>query len=425
MKKFKPIEKQILLIFIITIISGALRKWVFTSGITGDIILFLQLLLPFLSSIYYNGVTILLKENIFKFYFLFLIILAFNPLNLTIFHGIFGIILHLGFWWLLGYYYVNRLIIDIRPIIPLVILFCTIEIVLGFIQYQLPADHILNKYAAINQLGENQTVALVGSSVRITGTFSYISGYTAFLIFAIFFIWALIRADYNYRIISFLLSGTLIAALMTGSRSCVFLTAIFLLLIIFSEFTIETIKNFLKSLLFPFLLLIMLFLAKGSVGIEKILDNAYSNFDERRTVNAQSGEQNQRILGDIQELFVDYRGNYPFFGVGLGSTYQGATSVFGISDYVKEYGYYENELPRIVLEGGFFLLFVRIGLFIWLLSWLEFNSLSKIILFIVFIYSIPIVFNIYNSIFLALGIIFLDNISIHRRLVGIIKYNNI
>jgi hypothetical protein len=417
MNKFKPIEKHILLIFIITIISGAIRKWVFTSGSAGNIILFLQLILPFLFSISYQGLILFRKENIFKFYFLFLLFSAFNPLNLTIFHGILGILMHLGFWWLLGYYYVNRIFIDIRPLIPWVILFCTVEIVLGFVQYQLPADHILNKYAAITQLGENQTVALVGSSVRITGTFSYISGYTAFLIFAIFFTWALIRANYNKRIISFLLSGILISSLMTGSRSCVFLTAIFLFLIISSEFTLDTIKNFLKSMLFPFLLLMMLILAKGSDGVEKILDTAYSNFDERRVINAQSGEQNQRIFGDIQELFVDYRGNYPFFGVGLGSTYQGATSNFGISDYVKEYGYYENELPRIVLEGGFFLLFVRIGLFVWLLWWLEFNILSKIILFVIFMYSIPIVFNIYNSIFLALGLIFCDNISLHKRLV--------
>jgi hypothetical protein len=296
-----------------------------------------------------------------------------------------------------------------------VILFCTIEIVLGFVQYQLPADHILNKYAAINQLGENQTVALVGSSVRITGTFSYISGYTAFLIFVIFFIWTLIRANYNKRIISFLLSGTLFATLMTGSRSSVFFILIILFLIFYSEFTIETINSFLKSLIFPFLFLIMFLLAKGSVGIENIVGNAFSNFEERRISNAQTGEQSRRITWDLNELFFESRFKYPLFGVGLGSTYQGATSVFGTSDYVKEYGYYENELPRIVLEGGFFLLIIRIGLFIWLFSWLELNNLSKIVCFFVFIYAIPIVFNIYNSIFLAFGLIFLDNISISKK----------
>jgi hypothetical protein len=312
---------------------------------------------------------------------------------------------------------VNRLFIDIRPLIPWVILFCIIEIVLGFVQYLLPPDHILNKYAAIDQLGESQIVALVGSSARITGTFSYISGYTAFLIFAIFFVWALIRANYNKLIISFLLSGTLIANLMTGSRSSVFLVCLFLFLIIFSEFTIETINSFLKSLLLPFLLFLMLFLTKGSVGIEKIIQNAYYNFDERRAINAQTGEQSRRITWDLEELFVNSRFKHPFFGVGLGATYQGATSVFGTSDYVKEYGYYENDLPRIVLEGGFFLLIIRIGLYLWLFSWLEFNRLSKFILFIVFIYSIPIVFNIYNSLFLALGLIFIDNISLQKRII--------
>ncbi len=420
MKNFGIFEKQILYIFIYTLISGALRKWVFTSGITGNIILFFQILLPFIFSIKHQGLNLLRYQNIIKFYFFVLLISAFNPLNLTIFHGFFGIILHLGFWWLLFYYFVNRHFINITTLIPLLILFCTIEIVLGFIQYQLPSDHILNKYAAINLLGENQSVAMVGNSVRITGTFSYISGYNAFLIFAMFFNWGLIRAKYNKLVISFLLSGTIIATLMSGSRSSALLTSIFLFMII-SEFTIKTGKEFFKSLVFPFIFLF--FLARGSFGLEDIIDKAYFNFDERRTINAKNGEQNQRISSDIQELFIDYRGKYPIFGVGLGSTYQGSTAIFGVSEYVNEYGYYENELPRIVLEGGFFLLFVRIFLFIWILSWLDLNKLSKIISFIVFIFGIPIVFNIYNSIFFALGLIFLDNITVHKILAESIQKN--
>jgi len=235
------------------------------------------------------------------------------------------------------------------------------------------------------------------------------------LIFTMFFIWTLIRLDYYKRTISFLLTGTIFTALMSGSRNSVFFTAIFLFLIVISEFTGKSLLEFSKSLLMPFILLSLLFLSKGSIGLEKIMINAYSNFDERRTVNAQSGEQNQRVFGDLQDL-LNYRGKYPLGGVGLGATYQGATSVFGVSDYVKEYGYYENELPRIVLEGGFFLLIFRIGLVIWLLSWLELNKISKIVFFIVFIYGTSTVFNIYNAIFLALGLIFLDNISLQKRL---------
>jgi hypothetical protein len=345
----------------------------------------------------------------------FLFISALNPLNLTILHGLLGLMLHLGFWWLIAYYYENRQFIDIRPLIKWMVLFCTIEIVLGFIQYQLPPDHILNKYAAIDQLGQDQAIATVGNSVRITGTFSYISGYSSFLIFANFFLWTLIRLNYNKKVVAFLFSGILLVNLMTGSRGAVLLAILIYSLIIFSEFNRETRTGFLRSLFFPIIGLALLLSINGTYGFVNKIEKAYLNFDERRTTNAQSGEQNQRISSDFNELFFDYRGKYPLFGVGLGATYQGATTLFGTSDYVKEYGYYEGELPRIVLEAGFIILLFRILLFLWLFSWLELNKLSKFVCFISFAYGIGIVFNIYNAIFLALGLIFLDNAGLQNK----------
>ena len=409
-------NKILFRVALLTILSGALRKWVFTSGGVGNILFLFQLLLPFFFILKKGDLSLSVKHNILKFYFLYLLFSAFNPLNLTLFHGFIGIILYSGFWWIMSVYYNNRNFIDIRPLVPWMIFFCFFEIALGFVQYQLPSDHFLNKYAAIEQLGSNQAIAMVGNSVRITGTFSYISGYTSFLIFVVFFIWALIRLDYNKRIIAFLLGGVIITSLMSGSRSSTLIITIIIFLIFISEFTLETLIDFLRPLIIPFVLFSLFFLSKASLGTEKIIENAYSNFDERRRLNAQSGEQNKRLVGDLEELFIDYRGKYPFFGVGLGSTYQGSTSVFGTSDYVKEYGYYEGELPRVVLEAGFIMLIFRILLFIWLLRWLEMNWQSKIICFFVFSYGLGIVFNVYNCIFLALGLIFLDNIAFQKRL---------
>lgn len=403
------INKKIFWILFISLISGAMRKWIFITGTFGNFILLMQLLLPFLFIFQFKSFFSLFKQSIFKFYILYLFICAFNPLNLTIFHGILGIILYLGFWLIIFYYKENRTLIDVRPLLPVIIIICFFEIILGFIQYQLPYDHFLNKYADLKQLGENQGVALVGNSVRITGSFSYISGFTSFLIFLILFIWSLIRFNYNKTIISFLLSGTVVAALMSGSRSTVLLILIIIFLILISEFTFRTITEFLKSLFFPFLLFLLFFLAKGNFGFENIIDQAFINFNDRRVSNAQTGEQTQRIFGDLNELFVNFRGNHPFFGVGLGATYQGATALFGTSDYVKEYGYYEGELPRVVLESGFTMLIFRFLLFIWLFTWIEINWYSKIICFFVFNYGISIVFNVYGFIFLALGLLFLDN----------------
>jgi hypothetical protein len=418
-KDYHPIgynfNNTLLWISVLTFLSGAIRKWVFTSSSVGNIILLIQLVLPFLISFKHNGLSLPTKNNLFKVYTFFLFISAFNPMNLTIFHGLLGVILYLGFWWLMAYYFENRHLIDITPLIPFTVVFCIIEIVLGFIQYQLSADHILNKYAAIDQLGDGQVIASVGNSVRITGTFSYISGYTSFLIFAVFFLWSLIRLGYNKKVVAFLFSGIIVVNQMSGSRGSALISILILSIMIFSEFTKVTIFGFFRSLFFPLIFLALFYSIKGFSGFENTIENAFINFDERRAINAQSGEQNQRIASDIKELFFEYRGKYPFFGVGLGSTYQGATSLFGISDYVKEYGYYEGELPRIVLEAGFIMLLLRVLLFFWLLTWLQLNKLSKVVCFIIFAYGIGNVFNIYNAIFLALGLIFLDNAGLQNK----------
>ncbi|HMI68088.1 MAG TPA: hypothetical protein VK517_18725, partial [Cyclobacteriaceae bacterium] len=118
------------------------------------------------------------------------------------------------------------------------------------------------------------------------------------------------------------------------------------------------------------------------------------------------GELEARIVGSLVEV-LEFQGEYPVYGIGLGSTYQGAISLFGASDYLKEYGYYESEGGRIVLEGGFILFFLRVILFIVMIRYSYVPPLGKIFLFILFINSM-IVFNTYLSVFFILGMIFVD-----------------
>ena len=126
-------EKSVLIIFIITLLTGALRKWVFTSVNTGNIILLIQLILPFFISVNYKGISLPGKQNIIKFYILYLLISAINPLNLTIYHGILGIFQYLGFWWLISFYYENRQSINFRPLIPWIIILCTFEFIFSVV----------------------------------------------------------------------------------------------------------------------------------------------------------------------------------------------------------------------------------------------------------------------------------------------------
>jgi hypothetical protein len=95
------------------------------------------------------------------------------------------------------------------------------------------------------------------------------------------------------------------------------------------------------------------------------------------------------------------------FGVGLGSTYQGANLVFGTSEYVLEYGYNESEAGRIVLEGGFILFFLRIILFFVLMNKTLIPLYGKVLFFAMF-FSSQIVFSVYLGAFFLLGIMFVD-----------------
>jgi hypothetical protein len=413
-------SRYLLIIFLFTVFSGAIRKWFLTDAVSKNIIFALQLLVPY---IYFINNSFQIREVFTKsylsIYLLVLVLLAINPLNETIFHGLIGILIHFSFWFLLFYYTSNRNnfnLSDINKIILLVIIF---QLAIATLQYQLPADNILNSYADIEKVGGS--IAVVGNSVRVTGSFSYISGYTSFLIFFNYFIWTIIKYKYKpYIIVAFVLFG-FYANLISGSRGATYGYGIFLIMLIYFEKSFFNIRNF-GRLILP---LIILLLVITLINIDEYLsafNMALNNFELRSAQGLESGETQFRIIWDLLNI-INFQGNYPIFGVGLGSSYQGAIAIFGISKYVTDFGYVEGELIRIVLEGGFTLLICRIGLTILLLKQLNFPGLFKIVLFIQIAYQYQIIFNVYNTIFFALGLILLDSVSTQMK-EGLLKINN-
>lgn len=394
--------------FLFATLSGILRKWIFQSTATGNIVFAFLLIFPFLFFVIINKQAIKIFSNRgFLIYLLLLIIEALNPLNLTIYHGLLGIIIHSYIWILLFFYIENRELLFFEKGIVYVFLLIIIgETILGFIQYQLPQDSFLNRYADAEKLGGN--FALVGSAVRITGTFSYIGGFTAFMIFYVFFVWVLLKKSFFPFITLSILAGGIVASFMTGSRGCTYLYFITIPFILIAE--IDSLKRLKKSnIVAPLILLTLMYVLNGDFGsFQKKIEATYQNFDERRTTLAQQGEEKGRITGDLLEIW-NFRGDYPIFGVGLGSTYQGATALYGTSEYVQNYGYYEGESARVILEGGFLLFFARIVFTIYVVSLLKLPKLIKVFLFLLLLYLVNYTFNIYNAIYLAFGIILLDN----------------
>ncbi|MBL7776536.1 MAG: hypothetical protein JNK89_11075, partial [Saprospiraceae bacterium] len=161
-----------------TIFAGAMRKWVLLGGPLSNALFLGHVLMPWLFYFFAAGSRKKYAPVLLVFGAV-LLLQAFNPLNQSIFHGAFGILLHLGFW-LVGFHYLeNRALYRWEGLAGLLLLIFIVEIGLGVVQYSLPRSHFINRYAA-----EGATnIAYVGEAARVTGTFSFVAGFTSWLFF--------------------------------------------------------------------------------------------------------------------------------------------------------------------------------------------------------------------------------------------------
>jgi hypothetical protein len=396
----------ILITFCFTTFSGAVRKWVIDSSAVSNSILAFQLLLP-ICFIFLKGALRFEKcnhtlFNIFFGYIIVLLIMAFNPDNLTIYHGILGFIIHAGFWLGILVYLKMRENLSIEKLVPIFLIITFGLYILATIQSASPGTAFINKYAA----NENEGLpdAYVGDSVRVSATFSYISGFNSYLFFAIVLCCALIKLQYNRLITITLISTTLYACLLSGSRGS---TYFFMLCIPFYIVTCAGIKNN-SQLLVACLVLYIVgalfnFLLGDKVGVLSSFNKSYENFSTR-TANAE--ENNERTSSQFTDI-IDYDGPNPVFGLGLGATYQGAVKMFGFNPQLNGVDY-EGESKRVILEGGFTLFLIRTLLFIFLFSQLRIPFLFRGFLLGIIFFGIPLIFNTYTSYYALVGLMLLD-----------------
>ncbi|HWA32645.1 MAG TPA: hypothetical protein VG737_00875, partial [Cyclobacteriaceae bacterium] len=203
--------------FMYTVFSGALRKWYFGPGTLSNIIFLGQLLMYFVFAAWILSANFISRYRIpvlMTIYVIYLTIAGFNPKNQTFYHGLFGIAIHLGFWVAWVSYYKRRERFSLERLVPFFFILLVIEILLASLQYALPVDHILNVKAS----GEASD-ALVGTAVRVSGTFSYLAGFHSMIIFYGFLVWFLLVLEYPFTFIIGVFSFGLYGALMSGSRS--------------------------------------------------------------------------------------------------------------------------------------------------------------------------------------------------------------
>ncbi|KAA6351943.1 hypothetical protein EZS27_000740 [termite gut metagenome] len=385
--------------FFYTVFGGVIRKWIFPFGMVSNVVLLGQLLLPLLLSWQYSKTDVKIQspyQEVLIIYILILTVMALNPLNLTIFHGIIGVVIHLGFWCLLLVYLKVAKLVDVEQLDNFLFFLLIVETVLASMQYGLPAGHILNRYAV-----DGKAVDTIGDANRTSGTFSYIGGFGALCGFYSFFCWYLINTNKKPVIVVVSMVLTLYCALMCGGRGPVFTALIILALAVYENQA--KMSYYIKYIaLIGAVVAIMLMFNNPFGGISRALDN----WTDRTEQLAEGGEQSHRIYRMFFTPLM-YHGEQPLFGAGLGSDYQGTNAMFGTSETKQQYGYTEEEAERIVFEGGYLLYFIRVGLFILVISSLKIKRLSKIALFILNVNGM-IIFNIFNTFFVAMGFIWIN-----------------
>ncbi len=388
-------------IFSFTVFSGAIRKWIITSSAVGNIILGLQLMAPTFfwyrlknqNNGLYKGL-----YNSTQYYFLFLILLALNPYNKTIFHGFFGFLLHSCIWLLLLGYLKCRDKIPLEKLNLLIWITLCVQLIISGLQYNLPGDNILNLYAS----GEENT-ANVGSAIRASGTFSYLGGLLGFMVFWGFFTWYTMLSNKNIWIkLAIFISG-LVCSLYTGSRSAFFY---YLGLSAVGFISSKILANSVKKIIGIMMVLISLSVFSPKLSILKHIEPAWENFMKRYEKGQKSGEMDSRVNSQFLGA-LKYHGDDLIIGVGLGSTYQGANAVWGRSKKIIQYGYLEDEAERIVVEGGYLLYFYRLFIFIIFLKAIQIPKWSKYLIFFLFSNAM-LTFNIFMGIFFALGLMWVD-----------------
>jgi hypothetical protein len=232
---------------------------------------------------------------------------------------------------------------------------------LGIAQFFSPSTSILNTYARSN---DDAYVATFGSSsfVRVTATFSFITGYTAYLLSSAILILMLLGAGrWKFRghyLLFSALGMTLLGMLMTGSRGPVLILALLFPVYWWLAVIREKGGGAVFGRLVIALALVLGFIAYTS-------QDAIDAFVGR--VNTGGADVQGRIASPLQSPFL-VMSEVGVAGYGIGSTHQTAAALTpGIVPYSWLHGLIvEVESGRVMIElgpiGFFLVYFVRVFL---------------------------------------------------------------
>lgn len=348
-------------VFIILVIEGALRKWVLPQA--SDLIYFLKDLVLLGAYLRYYGFSASTSKFRIKNDIIAILILlvagwclfqAFNPSLGSPLVGIFGLrayLFYIPLIWMLPTLFQSEeaLYKFLRSHLLLVIPIG----ILGIVQFYSPASSPLNVYAP----GEVTEAATFGatSAVRVTGTFSYLSGYSAYLLVCFTLLIPMLSTNQSrwWKLVSIIeIFLVTVNSFMTGSRGVIIGAVLFLLgylgVLVFTRpaSTLRFIRQFL-----PLAIIVAI---AASFWFQPAIDAFWLRTTSNQDVSG-------RISGSFTQPFefIKYK---ELDGYGTGATHQAAPALRRALDLpAGEFipTYYESEMGRVALELG------PIGFFLW------------------------------------------------------------
>lgn len=349
----KNVRLGLALFLLLLIYDGALRKWVFLSFeqiifIAKDALLFGMFIYAMVHRRRQINSLMPPAERLMFVLYVCWVLLESGNFNLPgVLVGIWGIRTHLLYASLilllpLAFNNLNdlfRLLVKIYPwmVVPV----CA----LAFVQLTLPADSFINQQVR----GGIEAISYFGdaSLVRVTGTFSYITGMAAFVQAGTLLGIGLFMGGVRSRWFLIGLGFALAALPATGSRGVIVVAAVSVLIMLFAALASRLIGI---SMMVRTVALITLL---GVISLT-MQDAAWIAIQQRAIGAATSSGDSERILTVFTNAF-NYFDVAGFFGFGSGSASLG--SVFLVRDvapfsWLPVGNQFEEESGRIVLELG-------------------------------------------------------------------------
>lgn len=347
-------RRSVYTVFVLVVLEGALRKWALPQA--SQFLYFLKdfvLIGAYLSYFGSNSKPQILTRNrtilaLIGLVFAWGIFQVFNPSLGSPIIGLLGLknyFLYIPLMWLLPSLFRSQE--EFYRFLRTYLLLLIPVGLLAIAQFYSPPSSPLNVYA----WGEDGPgVVLNGdrNSVRVTGTFSYIAGYSVYLLTCLTLLLPMLslKQPQLWRwltIVEILLVA--VTAFMTGARSLILGSA----LLVVGYFGIQALTNFsgfyrsFRSFLLPSLIAF----AVVTLGFRSAVNALWLRVTKNQDLSG-------RITGSFLDVFRNLQYKH-LDGYGLGATFQGNGILRRLLDLPPGETiavYYEGEMGRIVLELG-------------------------------------------------------------------------